>query len=117
MDGKYLASNIGQLKTIGDGKALNAINDMLNSDRYKDVQLVGYSINGSEGRIVTVDCLFQHKKRETIYFRSFDFYKSTKKVEDNLQLSAKHGRGFSDHDLTCFIELRDFYLKNKEPIA
>lgn len=114
MDGKYLASNIGPLKVIGDGKVFIAINDLLNSNRFEKVELVAYSIRGSEGRIVTIECLFRNKQRETFYYRSFDFYRETGNIDDDLRLTADYGIGFCDYELTLFMQLRDFYLQNIE---
>lgn len=112
MDGKYLASNIGPLKVIGDGKPFTTINDLLNSDRFENVRLVAYSISGHEKNIVTVECLFEHKTRKTIYYRDFDFYKVTGKIEDSMKMTADYGIGFADFDIDNFIKLRDFYFQH-----
>jgi hypothetical protein len=116
MDGKYLASNIEPLKTIGDGKVLVALNDLMNTDRFENVELVAYSINGNESRIIRIECLFKKEGKygTTIYFRNFDVYKRNNKLEDSLKLTADHGVGFGDYDLQNFIELRDFYLQSRE---
>jgi hypothetical protein len=116
MDGKYLASNIGPLKTIGEGKSFIAINDLLNS--FEGVELAAYSIHESESRVVGIDCLFKefskHTERDIFSFRPFDFYKSTRNTDDALKLTADYGVGFTDYDMNRFMELRDFYLKYKE---
>ena len=116
MDGKYLASNIGPLKTIGDGKVFIAINDLLNTDRFENVELVAYSIERNDGLIIRLECLFKKEGKygPTIYFRNFDFYKCNKELEDSLKLTADHGVGFGDYDLINFIKLRDFYFQSIE---
>ncbi|MDR7237170.1 hypothetical protein [Neobacillus drentensis] len=116
MDGLYLASNIGPLKTIGNGKAFIAINDLLNTDRFENVELVAYSIEGNDGRIIRIECLLKKEGLygPTIYFRNFEFYKSRCRLEDSLKLTADYGVGFGDYDLQNFIKLRDFYFQNKE---
>lgn len=118
MDGKYLASNIGPLKVIGNGKVFISINDLLNSDRFECAELAAYSISESESRVVGIDCLFkkysQHTERDILSFRTFDFYKRTGNVNDYLKQTADHGIGFTDYELNKFMELRDFYLQNKE---
>jgi hypothetical protein len=116
VNGKYLASNIEPLKVLGEGKVFNAINDLLNSNRFKDVSLTAYSICESESRIPTIECLFktEGKYGPTLYFRRFDFYKHNGNVEDDLALTAKHGVGFADFDLQNFIKLRDFYLEHSK---
>jgi hypothetical protein len=118
MDGKYLATNIGPLKTIGEGKVFNAITDLLNSDRFEGVELAAYSIRESESRVVGIDCLFKkyshHTERDILSFRTFDFYRRTGNVNDYLKQTAEHGIGFTDYELNKFMELRDFYLQNKE---
>jgi hypothetical protein len=114
MDGRYLASNIGQLKIIGDGKVFVTINDLLNSERFIGVELVAYEISGSDKRIVTVNCLLKRAGREVILFRRFDFYKATRRVEDDLKLTADYGIGIGDFDLISFSELRNWYLQSLE---
>jgi archaellum biogenesis protein FlaJ (TadC family) len=109
MDGKYLASNIGPLKTINDGKVFIAINDLMNTVRFENVELVAYSINGKE-----VQCLFKRSEGFTLFIRRFNFYKSTGNVDDYLKLIAEHGIGIADYDIDDFLKLRDFYLQNKE---
>ncbi|MEH7093976.1 hypothetical protein [Neobacillus vireti] len=114
MDGKYLASNFEALKVLGDGKVFVTVNDLLNSNRFENVELVAYSIDGTSSEIVNVECLFRHTKRDTMYFRDFDFYKNPDHVSDNLKRTADYGRGFADYDLYRFIKLRDFYLQSIE---
>lgn len=114
MDGKYLASNIAPLKTIGDGKTFVKITEKLNNDHFESVDLVAYSITGSDDRIVNVECLFKYKERTTLYFRDFDFYKRTENLEDGLKMSADYGAGFADHNIDRFLILRDFYLEKEK---
>lgn len=114
MDGKYLASNIAPLKEIGDGKVFNAVNDLMNSNQFKNAELAAYSINGSDNRIVTCEFLFSRTDRRTLYFRTFDFYKATGTVDDVLKLTADFGVGLADTDLERFLRLRDFYSKENE---
>jgi hypothetical protein len=118
MDGKYLASNIGPLKVIGDGKAFITINDLLNSNQFEDAELVAYSIRDYESRIVNVDCLFNKfsspTERNILFFRSFDYYKRNESIVDDLKLTAEYGIGFADFEMERFIEIRDFYLQYVE---
>jgi hypothetical protein len=116
MDGKYLASNIGPLKTVGDGKVFIALNDLLNTHRFENAELVAYSIDSNDGRIIWLECLFKKEGKygHTFHYRTFNFYKSRKQLEDSLKLTADYGVGFGDYDLNNFIALRDFYLQNKE---
>lgn len=113
MDGLYLASNIGPLKVIGDGKVYIAIHDLLNSSRFENIELAAYTILGTEDRIVSVKCLFK-KDSGVLYYREFGYFKRTKNVCDDLKLTAENGIGFGDFDLYYFTELRDFYLQHVE---
>jgi hypothetical protein len=112
MDGKFLTSNIGPLKVIGDGKVFVAINDLLNTNRFKKVELAAYEIADSNSRIVTIHCLFIHAERGTLYYRQFAFFESTESVNDDLKLTAEHGIGFGDFEMFYFQKLRDWYLQN-----
>jgi hypothetical protein len=115
MDGKYLASNIGPLKVMSEGKVFIAINDLFNSERFEKAEVVAYSITGYESRIIRIECLLKKENLygPTLYFRNFDFYKSREKLEDSLKLTADYGAGFGDYDLQNYIKLRDFYLDSK----
>ncbi|SDM18249.1 hypothetical protein [Bacillus sp. OK048] len=120
MDGKYLASNTGPLKVIGEGKVFITINDLLNTDRFKMVELAAYTIRGSESRIVSINCLFKKEGEHdsVLFYRSFDFYKRHGMVDDDLKLTAEHGIGFGDFDIYNFTQLRDFYREHsKVPVA
>jgi hypothetical protein len=117
MDGKYLTSNIEPLKVIGDGMVFVAIDVLLNTNRFKNIELVAYEIAGSDTPIVTVNCLFIQVERKTLFYRRFDFYKATKNVEDDLKLTADHGIGIGDFDVHFFSKLRNWYLQNIEVVV
>jgi hypothetical protein len=112
MDGKYLSCNIGPLKAIGGGKVFVSINDLLNTNRFKNVVLVAYEIMESDTRIPTVHCLFIRTESNAFFFRRFDFYEVTKSVSDDLKLTADHGIGIGDFDIYHFSKLHNWYLQN-----
>jgi hypothetical protein len=114
MDGKYLASNFGPLKALGEGKVFIVINDLLNTNRFEDIEMAAYSIRESESNIVIIECLFKSEGiyGPTLYYRRFYFYKRHETVEDSLVETAKYGVGFGDFELQNFIKLRDFYLEH-----
>jgi hypothetical protein len=116
MDGKYLVSNIGPLKTIGEGQVVIAISNLLNTDNFENAELVAYSIDGNDGRIIYLECLFKKEGKygHTLFYRNFHFYKRNNRLEDALKLTADYGVGIGDLDIHNFIKLRDFYLQNKE---
>ncbi|MBT2722278.1 hypothetical protein [Bacillus sp. ISL-46] len=114
MNGLYLASNIGPIKTLGEGEVFITVNDLLNTDRFKNVEMVAYRITGNDDRIATVECLFKRTERRTLFFREFNFYKSTKNVSDHLKLTAEHGIGIGEFEIDSYLELRDFYLQHTE---
>lgn len=116
MDGFYLASNMGPLKTIGEGKVFIDLNALLSTDRFENVELVAYSIDDSDGRIIRLECLLKKEGKygHTFHYRTFNFYISRKQLEDSLKLTADYGVGFGDYDLNNFIALRGFYLQHVE---
>jgi hypothetical protein len=113
MDGKYLASNNGPLKVLGEGIVFITINDLLNTNRFESVELVAYSIRGYDSRIITIDCLFKKEGEfRTLFFRDFDFFKRNNSVSDELKLTADHGIGIGEYTIENFLKLRDFYLEH-----
>lgn len=120
MNGKYLATDLEPLQTLGDGAVLNAINEFLanqNDGRPEDSkgELVAFEIENYEGSSFTaIRCLI--KNENGFFYRSFEFFKKRNSVTDKLSDSAKYGLGFNEWNLDHFIELRQFYLDNKDEI-
>lgn len=117
MNGKYLATNIDQLKEIADGKVLRKLNnilDDLNESRAESSKgkLVAYEIEGdNDSAFLNVFCLI--KSENGFFYRSFELFKKRNKVEDELLSSAMYGLGFSDWHLDHFLDLRNLYLESK----
>ncbi|WP_147536067.1 hypothetical protein [Bacillus marasmi] len=117
MDGKYLATNLEPLKSIGDRKLFEEIIEFMTSRENRAPKLIAYSIQGIDENIVTVDCLFERHHKEinlkTLYFRTFEYFRVTEDIYDVSKRSIEYGIGFSEYHLDSFVDLRNFYLESK----